>query len=203
MKNIVQGSLFIISGPSAVGKSTLCERLVKEDSLISYSVSVTTRPPRNGEVNGKDYIFISHDELKNMIANDELLEWAKVHENYYGTPKTEIEKELSIGQDILLDIDTQGEAEVKNYFKNAVTIFIMPPDMETLRQRFIQRNTDNELTVAIRLKNALHEIKQAPRYQYILINDNLEKAYKGLKNIVGAARLRSGHIWEQINEKFK
>lgn len=203
MRNIVQGSLFIISGPSAVGKSTLCERLVKEDDLISYSVSVTTRQPRNGEKNGKDYIFISHDEFKSMIAKNELLEWAKVHENYYGTPKTEIEKKLSIGKDILLDIDTQGEAEVKKHFKDAVTLFIMPPDMETLRQRFIQRNTDNDLTVAIRLKNALYEIKKAPEYQYILINDNLEKAYKGLKNIVGAARLRSRYIWEQINKNFK
>jgi len=170
--------------------------------MISYSTSVTTRQPRKGEINGEDYIFINHDNFKKMIDNNELFEWAKVHENYYGTPKSETEKKLSSGKDILLDIDTQGKSEITKIFKYAVTIFIMPPDMETLKQRFTKRNTDDAHTVALRLENALSEIKKAPEYQYIIINDDIEKAYKGLKNIIEATRLRSMNIWEQINKKF-
>ena len=170
------GVLFIISAPSGAGKSTLCRAVLNHFPDLVYSVSYTTRPPRGGEQNGVDYYFISQDEFKKGIARDRWAEWAEVHGHYYGTSADFLNKALSAGQDILLDIDIQGAGRILQRYPDGVTIFIMPPSLETLKTRLQSRGTDSPEVIAIRLKNAREEMAQRDFYRHIITNERLSDA---------------------------
>ena len=170
------GVLFIISAPSGAGKSTLCRAVLDHFSDLVYSVSYTTRPPRGGEQNGVDYYFISQDEFKKGIVRDRWAEWAEVHGHYYGTSADFLNKALSTGQDILLDIDIQGAGRILQRYPDGVTIFIMPPSLETLKSRLQSRGTESPEVIAVRLKNAREEMAQRDFYRHIITNERLSDA---------------------------
>jgi len=179
-----RGHLFILSAPSGTGKSTLCRALLTHFPGLQYSVSHTTRAPRKGEREGRDYRFISLAEFERMIEQGKWAEWAKVHGNYYGTSADDIENHLSAGRDVLLDIDVQGTAQILKRFPDSVPIFIMPPSMDELKVRLEKRGTDNRETIKRRLAEAENEIKQKDRYRHVVINDQLEHAIEALIGII-------------------
>jgi len=181
-----KGRLLVISAPSGTGKTTLCRLLMDQFKGISYSVSHTTRKPRAGEVHGTDYYFVSVEEFERMIANQELVEWAKVHDNYYGTSLGFIRQSIDQGRDILLDIDVQGAANIRAVYPEAVTVFIMPPSMEALRERLGKRGTDSPEVIETRIKNAVMEMEQKDLYRHVIVNDDLETAKNQLFFIVRA-----------------
>ena len=170
------GFLFIISAPSGAGKSTLCRAVLDRFSDLVYSVSYTTRSPRSGEQNGVDYHFIVKDEFEKGIASGRWAEWAEVHDHYYGTSADFLDGELSVGRDILLDIDIQGTRQILQRYPDGVTIFIMPPSLETLKSRLQSRDTDSPEVIAVRLKNARDEMAQKDFYRHIITNDRLTDA---------------------------
>jgi len=168
--------LFVISAPSGAGKSTLCRAVLDRFPDLVYSVSSTTRSPRSGEQNGKDYHFITKDEFEKGMARGRWAEWAEVHDHYYGTSADFLNGELSGGRDILLDIDIQGTRKILQRYPDAVTIFIMPPSLETLKSRLQSRGTDSPEAIAVRLQNAAEEMAQKDLYRHIIINDRLTDA---------------------------
>ena len=170
------GVLFIISAPSGAGKSTLCRAVLNRFSDLVYSVSYTTRSPRSGEQNGVDYHFIVKEEFEKGIASGQWAEWAEVHDHYYGTSADFLDGELSLGRDILLDIDIQGTRQILQRYPDAVTIFIVPPSLETLKSRLQSRGTDSPEVIAVRLKNARKEMAQKDLYRHIITNDRLADA---------------------------
>ena len=180
----VQGRLFIISAPSGAGKTTLCRAIRDLFPDLRYSVSYTTRPPRTGEQEGQDYFFISADEFKNNIRRNTWAEWAEVHDHFYGTSAEFIDRHLSQGHDILLDIDVSGARQILARYPESITIFILPPTFETLKQRLIKRGTDSAQTIARRLKNAEMEIAQKGLYKNIIINDRLPDTIEALAAII-------------------
>lgn len=187
-----RGMILIISGPSGTGKTTLCNLLLAENKNFSYSVSFTTRNPRKNEKDQSDYYFISEKEFKKMIAKDKFLEWAIVHGDYYGTPKKFVLDNLKKGNDILLEIDVQGALQINGkYPRDTVMVFILPPDLKELKKRLINRNTDSNKVIEKRMLNAQTELKFIDCYDYLIINDNLERAYQKLKTIVAAENLKT------------
>jgi len=189
-----EGTLFVISAPSGSGKSTLCRELLRKIPGIRLSVSYTTRKPRKRETNNIHYTFISQKRFKNMINSGEFAEWAMVHGNLYGTSIKRLKKLNKEGYDIILDIDVQGAYQVKNNYKDAVYIFILPPSMEILKQRLMNRKTDTKEAITRRLDRAKDEILSYKEYDYFIINDKLEKAYRGLESIIISARLKTKSI---------
>lgn len=185
------GLLFVISGPSGVGKGTLCQNLIKVVDNLNYSVSMTTRSPRTGELNGKDYIFVDKDSFLDKVAANEFVEWAEVYGNYYGTPCTELKGALESGKDILLEIDTQGALQVKKKYPNGIFIFILPPCKEELKARIIKRGTETPETVQKRLANLEKELDVVNEYDYVIINDSLQEAMDKLKAIFTAEKCRT------------
>jgi guanylate kinase len=181
------GRLFIVSAPSGAGKSTLCRRLLARRPELRYSVSTTTRPPREGEVNGVDYWFTDQATFLAGIREGRWAEWAQVHDHYYGTSADFIAAERAAGRDVLLDIDVQGAAQLRATYPEAVTIFIMPPSMHVLRQRLEQRGADPAEVIAKRLANARQEMAQRGRYRYVVVNDRLDAAVEALEAIVCTA----------------
>lgn len=181
--------LFIITGPSGCGKSTLAGRVLEELDNIDFSVSYTTRKKRNSEEEGKDYYFVSEGEFKRMIEDMKMVEWAVVHGNYYGTSKRELEKKATKG-DILLDIDVQGAHQIKEKFKKTVFIFIMPPLYLELKKRLEKRSEESPESINERLDVAKKEIRHYHHFDYIIINDLLEKAVEELKSIILSTRCR-------------
>ena len=170
------GVLFIISAPSGAGKSTLCRAVLNRFSDLVYSVSYTTRALRGGEQDGVDYHFISKDEFEEGITQGRWAEWAEVHDHYYGTCADFLYGELNAGRDILLDIDIQGTGKILQRYPDGVTVFIMPPSLETLKSRLQSRGTDSPAVIAVRLKNAREEIAQKDVYRHIITNDRLMDA---------------------------
>ena len=189
-----EGTLFVISAPSGAGKSTLCRELLRKIPGIKLSVSYTTRKPRKGETNNIHYTFISQKRFKNMINSGEFAEWAMVHGILYGTSMKRLKKLNKEGYDIILDIDVQGALQVKNSYKNAVYIFILPPSMRVLQQRLMNRKTESKEAITRRLDRAKDEILSYKEYDYVIINDKLEKAYRGLESIIISARLKTNSI---------
>lgn len=178
------GLLFIISAPSGAGKSTLCRAVLDRFPDMIYSISYTTRSPRSGERNGADYHFIAKEEFEKGIAGGRWAEWAEVHDNYYGTSADFLDMELTGGRDILLDIDIQGTRQILQRYPEGITIFIMPPSLESLKSRLLARGTDSLETITVRLNNAKNEMAQKDFYRHIIINDHLPDAVSQLIAIV-------------------
>lgn len=171
-----QGSLFVISGPSGAGKGTIVKRLLKKAPQVALSISCTTRAPRPGEVHGKHYYFISHEEFERMIERGDFLEYARVFDNYYGTPKPMVQAQRTAGKDVLLEIDVQGALQVKERAPDAVLIFIAPPDLQELQRRLVGRNTETPEQVKKRLAGAEAEMRLQSRYDHVVVNDTVENA---------------------------
>ena len=182
--NSQHGRLFIISAPSGGGKTTLSKAVFNRFKDILYSVSYTTRPPRNGEQNGVDYYFIQKKDFLKMIESGYWAEWAEVHGNYYGTSAEFLEKGLSSGRNMLLDIDVRGTIQILKNYPNSITIFIMPPSLETLRKRLEMRRTENRTTIKRRLLTAEKEMNQKKLYRYIIVNDELSVSIEKLAAII-------------------
>jgi guanylate kinase len=184
------GTLIILSGPSGVGKTTLRKALQEKIPQLRFSISWTTRPMRPGEIRGQDYRFVSQSQFERKIADHGFLEWAQVHQAYYGTPLTTVQKWLKKGEDVLLDIDIQGAGKVKKRIPQAIAIFILPPSGRDLRKRLVDRQTDSPETIRLRLKNAEKELQAVKDFDYAVINQELASAVESLKTIIRAARFR-------------
>lgn len=191
--NKQQGQLIVLSGPSGVGKSTVIAELFSRRDNIFFSVSYTTRSPRVGEENGVNYNFVTKEEFEEMIARDELLEHAQYVENYYGTSQKVIEDKLAEGIDVLLDIEVQGAAKVRERCPGALLIFILPPTFEDLSRRLRQRATDSEEVIEGRLEKAKIELKEVIHYDYLVINDKVSNAVYEIESILKAAECRVDH----------
>ena len=186
-----RGLLLVMSSPSGAGKTTLSRRLLATDRNITMSVSVTTRPPRPGEVDGKDYLFISKNEFARLRDQGDLLEYAEVFGNFYGTPKKPVEEALAQGRDVLFDIDWQGTQQLAQAMEDdLVRIFILPPSAEELRERLIRRAQDSSSVVAKRMAEASREISHWPEYDYVILNEDIDAADRQLSAILLAERLR-------------
>ena len=191
-------SVFIISAPSGSGKSTLVKRLLAELQGLTFSVSYTTRPPRGQEVDGEAYHFISREEFETRISRDEFLEHADVFGNFYGTHQSALESAREQGLDLVLDIDVQGAAQLKKRIPDAVSIFVLAPSRQVLEQRLRSRGQDSEAVVRRRLADAAREIRKYDRYDYVLVNEEVEPAVETLKSIVRAERVRRIRVEERI-----
>jgi guanylate kinase len=189
-----RGILFIFSGPSGVGKDTVLHQTMSQLTRLRTSISVTTRHPRPGEENGRDYFFVSSDEFALMLERGELLEHAAVHGNFYGTPRNWVIEQLQAGTDVVLEIDVQGALQIKSQYPQAILIFLAPPSWDELAQRLRGRNTEDEATIQRRLSNARQEMARVNKYEYVIINDRLEDAVDRLRAIVLAERSRP---WRQ------
>jgi guanylate kinase len=187
-----RGLVLILSSPSGAGKTTLTRHLKSEPSLdLQVSVSVTTRAKRHSEVNGHDYEFIDVEAFLELRDRGDLLEWAEVHGNYYGTPRRPVERTLGAGRDMIFDIDYQGTRQVREKIKtDVVTVFILPPSMAELRARLVRRAEDTRETINRRLANSLTEIERWVEYDYVLINEDLQRSFESLKAILAAERLK-------------
>jgi guanylate kinase len=186
-----RGLLLVMSSPSGAGKTTLSRKLLAADGNISMSVSVTTRKPRPGEVDGKDYHFITAQKFAEMVKAGELLEWAEVFGNSYGTPKKPVEEALQAGRDVLFDIDWQGTQQLAQAMpEDLVRLFILPPTPDSLRERLISRAQDSSAVIAKRMAEAAHEISHWPEYDYVVVNDVIEVAHTQVVAILTAERLK-------------
>lgn len=185
-RNIV----FVISAPSGSGKTTLCGHLLRANMGLRRAVSYTTRLPRKGERDGRDYFFLKKDEFLKMRKKNEFLEWTQIFGNFYGTARHEFERISRSGRDVVLTLDVRGAMQIRRSFESAVLIFILSPSMKELRERLIQRRGDSPVEVERRLKNARSELKALKDYDYCIVNDDIKKAVSGLKSIVIAERCR-------------
>ena len=195
-----KGLLIVFSGPSGVGKGTLLNHIMRDDRNLICSVSATTRPPREGECNGKHYYFIDRDRFKEMIRNDELLEYAEYSGNYYGTPKAQVNNLLSEGYDVVLEIEVQGALQIKKLYPEAVMIFVIPPSVDVLRSRLRNRQTEPDRIIAERLATAIWEIENARNYDYIIVNDDRTQAVEDLRSVIRAAHLTRDSMTSTLDE---
>jgi guanylate kinase len=189
-----KGSIFVVSAPSGAGKTTICKKIAAADKTIRQSVSFTTRLPRRGETNDEDYTFISEREFREMAERGEFVEWAEVHGNLYGTSRQRLKELVDAGFDALLDIDVQGALQIRSTFQEGVFVFILPPSMEVLRKRLGKRRSNTRADMERRLARATGEIRDYVHYDYVIVNDMLRAAVKGLGAVIAAERLRSGKI---------
>ncbi|HXD32448.1 MAG TPA: guanylate kinase [Pyrinomonadaceae bacterium] len=187
---VSRGVLFVVSSPSGGGKGTLISRVLKSVPAVSYSVSFTTRAPRAGEVDGVDYFFVTPSRFEELVAADEFLEWARVHGNLYGTSRAQVLKEISERHDIILEVDVQGAASVRKLLADSVSIFIVPPSFEVLKQRLVTRGTDSPVELELRLRTAPIELRQYLTFDYVIVNDDLERASAQLAAVIYAERAR-------------
>lgn len=184
-----KGLVLIISGPSGVGKGTVVKELLKNDDY-ALSVSATTREPREGETHGKEYFFLKKDEFEALIQEEKVLEYAQYCNNYYGTPKEYVEKTVSDGKNIILEIEVQGALQVMEKLKDAVSIFIMPKSMEVLKKRLTGRGTETAEVIEKRMNTAIKEMQEAKNYDYVVINDDLNDCVNDIKQIIRAEKLK-------------
>ena len=201
MSEIRKGMLLVISGPSGTGKGTLIERLMKEDPSLVFSVSATTRAPRPGEINGVHYHFVSSEEYDKLVAEGAFVEYATVHGNRYGTLRSEVYQRLERGENVVLDIDVQGALNVIASEKEKVSIMLLPPSMKELRRRLTERGTETAEQVETRLNNAIWEISQKDKYQYKVVNDNMEECLRTLQAIIRAQKQSSTYYSVEVPEE--
>lgn len=185
-----RGMLIVVSSPSGGGKGTLIDRVLRTVPGVSYSVSYTTRAPRETEQDGREYFFVSTDAFEEMIRRGEFLEWANVYGYLYGTNRIQVERELAAGHDIILEIDVQGAASIREKIDDAVSIFILPPSFELLRQRLLARGTDSPTDLERRLRGAPAEVEQHRNFQYVILNDDINRASQQLASVIYAERAR-------------
>ena len=200
------GTLFVVSSPSGGGKGTLIRRVLQLVPDLSYSVSYTTRAPRNGETDGREYFFINREAFEQKVAANEFLEWACVHGNLYGTARQQVAHETNAGTDIVLEVDVQGAESIRKLMLDAVSIFILPPSYEVLRQRLIARGTDSPEELEVRLRNAPEELRQFSCFDYVIFNDDIDRAAGQLAAIIHAERARcprQEELMKEVIENFK
>lgn len=200
-----RGTLFVVSSPSGGGKGTIIRHVLEVVQNLSYSVSFTTRAPRLGEVDGREYFFVSRETFEEMTAAGEFLEWACVHGNFYGTSRRQVREETAAGKDIILEVDVQGAASVRQLLMDTVSIFILPPSYEVLRQRLLSRGTDSPEELELRLRTAPLELSQYSLFDYVIINDEIENATDQLASIIRAERarcMRQDGLVRKVIEKF-
>ncbi|MDN5324975.1 MAG: guanylate kinase [Thermosipho sp. (in: thermotogales)] len=201
----MKGTLFVVSGPSGVGKTSIINSVIKMLDNVVFSVSCTTRPPRPGEVDGVDYFFISKEKFLEMVNNSEFLEWAEVHGNFYGTPKDFVLKKIEEGKRIILDIDVQGALQVKRNFDDAVFIFVAPPSYEVLKERLLKRGTEEPKALLKRLDNAKWELSKMIEFDYLIVNEDLVNSIQIMKSIIISETYRTKRVLteELIENLFK
>jgi guanylate kinase len=189
-ESVARGVLIVVSSPSGGGKGTLIRRVLKTVPQLGYSVSFTTRPPREGEVEGRDYFFVSPEKFNEMIAAGDFLEWAHVHSHYYGTGRAQVENEIREGRDIILEIDVQGAESVRRMIPMAVSVFILPPSFEVLRERLTARGSERPDDLKLRLKNSRREVEHYRDFDYVIVNDDADVAAAQLASVIYAERVR-------------
>jgi len=193
-----KGIIYVLSGPSGSGKTTLAKHVVNTVNYVDFAISYTTRKIRDGEKDGIDYKFIDEEKFRFMIDSNQFAEWAEVHGNLYGTPIYEIDKVLDKGIDILLDIDVQGSLQIKTKYRNSVHIFLIPPDLITLRKRLSKRNTENSSELEKRMEMAIKEISRINDYDYIIVSDDIDKSLRKLESIIETVRLKTEFIMDDV-----
>jgi guanylate kinase len=184
------GRIFVVSGPSGSGKSTLIREVRQKVPGLGYSISHTSRLPRGQEKNGVEYHFVSKENFQKMIDNGEFVEWAEVYQDLYGTSVSSLRSQITMGLDVIMDIDVQGARNIKDHFKDAILIYVLPPSLEILEKRLRERGTDDEKAIRTRLKKAGKEIKNCVSYDYLVFNDQLDQAVEEMKSILIAERCR-------------
>lgn len=201
---MIQGISFIVSGPSGGGKTTLAKGVLDKLDNLRFSVSYTTREPRDGEIDGRDYRFISEAEFQKMVQEERFIEHALVHGNYYGTPLDEFENARTSGVDLLLDIDVQGASQLRKGYPSAVFCFVLPPSFEILKERLIERNSDRDNDINKRLIRAKEETEELnlENYDYIIVNDNIDQALERLSSIIVSTRCESKRLVEKVKADF-
>ena len=197
------GNLFVVAAPSGAGKSSLVKALLELDSRVQPSVSHTTRAPRGQEKHGREYFFVSQQEFDAMVAADAFVEWASVHSHRYGTSKKAIEERMALGADVILEIDFQGAIQIKSIFANAICIFILPPSWEELRSRLERRGEDSPEVIDMRMRNAQIEVAQVDKFDFVIINELIDRALFDLKAIVHSQRLKFAAQRRARAETFK
>jgi guanylate kinase len=198
----MSGNLFVISAPSGAGKSTIIKALRERIKGLGYSISHTSRKPRDNENDGIDYHFIQKETFRRMIDAGAFVEWAKVYDDLYGTSFSSLEEQTANGVDVLLDLDTQGAKKIGKQFKNSVLIYVLPPSLEVLEKRLMTRRTDDETVIKSRMKKTSSEIKQCVWYDYIIVNDELEKAITEAQAIILSVRCRTDRQASMVKEMF-
>jgi guanylate kinase len=184
------GRIFVVSGPSGSGKSTLIREVRQKVPDLGYSISHTSRPPRGQEKNGVEYHFLSKEDFRKMVDKGEFVEWAEIYKDLYGTSVSSLRSQITIGLDVIMDIDVQGGRNIRDHFKDAILIYVLPPSLEILEKRLRERGTDDEKAIRTRLNKAAREIKNCVSYDYLLFNDKLGQAVEELKSILIAERCR-------------
>lgn len=199
----MSGNIFVITAPSGTGKTTLLKRLLAEDPGLRFSVSYTTRPPRPGEIHGKDYFFVSPEDFQRLREQGAMAECVEQFGYWYGTAKDWIRETLETGQDLLFDLDTRGARSIKDHFPEAVLIFILPPSWPELERRLKARGDIAPEELRRRLAQGRAEVEEIPGYDFLVVNDVLEQALEHLKAIVTASRLRTGRLWPQLKPRYQ
>ncbi len=198
----MSGNLFVISAPSGAGKSTIIKALKERIEGLGYSISHTSRKPRGNENDGIEYHFLKKETFRSMIDAGAFVEWAQVYDDLYGTSFSSLDEQTASGLDVLLDLDTQGAKNIKKHFKNSVLIYVLPPSLDVLEKRLMARGTDAETVIKSRMKKTSSEIKQCVWYDYIIINDDLEKAIKEAQAIIMSVRCRTDQQIPIVKEMF-
>ena len=204
IKERKRGSLIIISGTTCAGKGTVIRKLIEKNPNMTLSISYTSRPMRQGDIEGKEYYFVTKEEFENKIKNNEFLEYAKVHYgDYYGTPKAQVEENLEKGMDVILEIDVEGAQQIKQKWPETILIFIMAPSMEEVKKRIKARGSENNEQIIKRFEKAYREVNEIPKYNYVVVNDEVETAVKKVEAILISEKCRVDRIEEIYVENLE